>query len=207
MGKVKITSPAPACEKCGQAHVDAKGRPRCTGHTNGPTKEWPERPPAGPCRHYPIRGGTVCRNHGGGARQVRAKANKRLAAANLVEEYGAVMDPQRVMAEVGCVAFSDIGELYDPRGFLKPLLEWPEGIRRAVSSIKFVRRNVSAGDGHMDDVIEIKLWSKPQKLENAMKHHGQLKENVELSGNPELVKLLLEGRKRVADARNSKDRG
>lgn len=35
------------------------------------------------CTHWAIRGGTVCRHHGGGAPQVRAAANRRLEAAEL----------------------------------------------------------------------------------------------------------------------------
>lgn len=52
------------CNKCGQVHE------RCAGHNRT----------GKPCRLYPIRGGTVCRSHGGAAPQTRAAANRRLAA-------------------------------------------------------------------------------------------------------------------------------
>lgn len=44
---------------------------KCVGHSSQTGK---------PCQKYPIRGGTVCRKHGGAAPQVQAKAKERLAA-------------------------------------------------------------------------------------------------------------------------------
>jgi hypothetical protein len=41
-----------------------------------------------PCRSWAIRGGNVCRKHGGGAPQVRAKANRRLRAKELATHTG-----------------------------------------------------------------------------------------------------------------------
>jgi hypothetical protein len=48
-----------------------------------------------PCRAHPIRGGTVCRVHGGMAPQVRAAAERRLEARRIDIEAG------RLMGQVG----------------------------------------------------------------------------------------------------------
>lgn len=71
------------CRACGEVHA------RCAGHVkNGPR--------AGkPCTHHPIRGGTVCTHHGGGAPQVRAAANRRLAELRRRGEVG------KLLAELG----------------------------------------------------------------------------------------------------------
>lgn len=53
-----------ACERCGLSH------PRCKGHNKA----------GKPCGHMAIRGGVVCRLHGGSAPQVQAKAMERLMA-------------------------------------------------------------------------------------------------------------------------------
>lgn len=45
----------------------------CTAHADRGSR---------PCRHFPMRGTTVCRSHGGAAVQVRAKAAGRLAMAD-----------------------------------------------------------------------------------------------------------------------------
>ena len=42
-----------------------------------------------PCRNWAIRGGYVCRMHGGAAPQVRAKAAARLEAARIYREWAA----------------------------------------------------------------------------------------------------------------------
>ncbi|MCK9628495.1 MAG: hypothetical protein M0R37_07885 [Bacteroidales bacterium] len=45
---------------------------RCTAHSSRT---------GAPCKHYAIKGGTVCRTHGGAAPQVKAKAEERIALA------------------------------------------------------------------------------------------------------------------------------
>ncbi|MFC8517493.1 hypothetical protein [Streptomyces sp. NPDC057257] len=84
-------------------------RPTCTGKTK-----------RGPCKNSPIKGGTVCKFHGGSAPQVQAAARERLADAdrrNAMEKWGRTFgelapaeDPAVVMAELirearGNVAF------------------------------------------------------------------------------------------------------
>lgn len=76
----KKPEPAGRCPKCGQPH------PRCAGHS---------KRHGGPCSHWPIKGGTVCRFHGGNAPQVAAAARRRLLAA----EAGAQLDQLGVRIE------------------------------------------------------------------------------------------------------------
>jgi hypothetical protein len=147
----------------------------------------------------PMNGGFVCRKHGGGAPQVRAKAAWRQWQA-----LQAVADPKRVLAEVGCIGFSNIQDLCDANGKLLPINQWPEEAARAVKSIDIVRGNVDKGDGRYDEVVRLALWDKPRKLENAMKHHGQLTDKLELTGSINVIERLMAGRKRVADARGKK---
>lgn len=79
------------CSTCGQTH------PRgCTAHKDD------ER--TIPCRNWPVKGGMVCRYHGGRAPQVAAAAAKRLAerkAALAVETFGLprVVDPHEALLE------------------------------------------------------------------------------------------------------------
>ena len=61
-------------------HLTGSGRPRCSAHrTNGE-----------PCHKWPIRGGRVCRNHGGAAKHVQDAARRRIAA--LVDPALGVLD-------------------------------------------------------------------------------------------------------------------
>jgi phage terminase small subunit len=141
-------------------------------------------------------GGVVCDRHGGRAPQVRKKAEQRVR-----DMLAEAIDPDRVLREAGRVAYSDIRQLFDEKGQLLPIKEWPDDIARAVAGVEVVKRNVDSGDGKLDDVIKLKLWDKVSKLTNLMKYHGQLTEKVEVSGNVNVVERLLAGRKRVANAK------
>lgn len=66
-----------------------------------------------PCKNWPIRGGTVCRSHGGSAPQVRNKANERIAelvnpALALIAELIETGRAEDLPASVGLAAARDI---------------------------------------------------------------------------------------------------
>lgn len=130
-----------------------------------------------PCKGKPIIGGAVCRMHGGGAPQVLAKAQERIR-----EYVRQMVDPDRVLQEAARLAYSDIRELYDAKGRLKPVKDWPDHLAAAIGGVDTVRRNVDGSDGHTDDVIKVKAWDKPKALEMLMKHLGLLKDRIEHSG-------------------------
>jgi phage terminase small subunit len=115
----------------------------------------------------------VCRFHGGAAPQV-----KRAAAQRVADMLADAIDPNRVLREAGRLAYSDIRELFDADGNFLPIKQWPDDIARAVSSVEVVKKNVTTGDGKVDDVLKVRLWDKPGKLQDLMKHHGQLKETI-----------------------------
>lgn len=150
----------------------------------------------GPCKRYAILGGTVCATHGGRAPQVKAAAAQRLR-----DMLAEAIDPDRALREAGRIAFSDIRDLFDDSGNFRPIKQWPDDVARAVASVEVVKKNVTTGDGKVDDVLKVRLWDKVAKLTNLMKHHGQLKEQVELSGSVDVVQRLVEARKRLNEAR------
>jgi hypothetical protein len=151
-----------------------------------------------PCQRAPIQGGAVCYTHGGAAPQVKKAAAKRLL--HMLKE---VADPDRVMEEAGCLAFSNITELYDTEtGKLLPMSKWPEHAARAVKSIEVVRGNVDKGDGQFDEVVKIQLWDKPRKVENIMKHHGKLTEKLDVTLSDSRADRVLAARSRVDGKRS-----
>jgi phage terminase small subunit len=141
-------------------------------------------------------GGFVCAMHGGRAPQVRAKAAQRVA-----DMLADAIDPNRVLREAGRLAYSDIRKLYDEQGRLLPIRQWPDDIAAAVASIETARGNVDKGDGQFDQVTRIRLWDKPSKLANLMKHHGQLADKLEVSVTGTIEARLVHGRKRLAAAK------
>lgn len=126
-----------------------------------------------PCQRRPILGGTVCIMHGGKSPQVKAKAAERLAD---------LIDPDRALREAAKLAYSDIRQLFDEHGNLKPITEWPDAAAAGVSSVEIVKKNLAAGDGQTDTVHKLKLWDKSKNLEMLFKHLGLLTERIEHSG-------------------------
>ena len=136
--------------------------------------------------------------HGGSTPQVKRKAQQRLR--DLLAD---AIDPDRVLREVGRLAYSDVTELFDDHGRLLPVKMWPEDARRAVAGVEVVKRNADPGDGVTEDVIKVKLWDKTRNLEFLGKHNGLLTEKVELEIKGALVDRIRAGRERVASARRS----
>ena len=108
---------------------------------------------------------------------MRRKANERLAD---------LIDPDRALREAARLAYSDVRELYDEQGKLKPMKDWPDDLAAAIGGVEFVRRNVDGADGHSDDVIKVKVWDKPKALEMLFKNLGLLKETLEHKGAIEI---------------------
>lgn len=136
---------------------------QCTGHTRSGRQ----------CSNTPIIGGTVCRMHGGGAPQVKRKAQERLED---------LIDPNRLLRELAGAVYSDLREAFDEHGKLRPMHEWPEALARAVASVKTMKKNLQAGDGKTDDVVEIRLWDKMSAITLLMRHLKMLTDKVEHTG-------------------------
>lgn len=134
----------------------------------------------------------MCPKHGGGLPRVRAKAQQRVR-----DMLADAIDPDRVLRESGRLAYSDIRMLFDDQGNFLPIKQWPDDIARAVASVEVVKKNVTTGDGKVDDVLKVRLWDKVAKLTNLMKHHGQLTERLEVSGSVDVVERLAAARKRL----------
>ena len=140
------------------------------------------------CRKAAIRGGTVCHTHGGGAPQVQRKAKERLED---------LIDPDRALREAAKLAYSNIQDVLDDNGNVRPIKEWPRELAAAVSSIDITKKNLTAGDGKQEDVIRIRLWDKPSNLTLLFKHLNLLTERLHLSADKEILDRLMSARERV----------
>ena len=161
--------------------------PKCKAHSTRTGK---------PCRRWAIHGGTVCPTHGGSSGHV-----KKAAAQRVKDMLAEAVDPKRVLREAGRLAYSDIRRLFNEDGSLLPMRDWPDDIAHAVASVEFTRGNVDKRDGKLDDVVKVRLWDKPSKITDLMKHHGQLTDKLEISGNADLLARLDAGRRRAAEKR------
>lgn len=108
----------------------------------------------------------------------------------------------RVLEGLGRVAFSDLAEMVDPAtNSLLPLHQMPARVRAAIASVKLTKKNLTTGDGVVDDIVEIKLWPKVQALELLAKHYKLLTEVVQIEDADAAIAMLKRGRERVAAAK------
>jgi len=140
------------------------------------------------CKKAAILGGMVCRTHGGSAPQVKKKALERLED---------LIDPDRALREAAKLAYSNIQDVLDDDGNVRPIKEWPRELAAAVSSIDMTKKNLTAGDGKQEDVIRIRLWDKPSNLTLLFKHLNLLTERLHLSADKEILDRLMSARERV----------
>lgn len=126
------------------------------------------------CRGMAMRGSTVCRKHGG-----KAPQTLKAAARRLQRKLDEILDPDRVLEEIACVAFFDPGTVLDKDGNVLPFGQWPEESRRALAGWEVVKRNLVAGDGQLDTVLKTKLWDKGKALEMAAKIRQLYAEKVD----------------------------
>lgn len=93
------------------------------------------------------------------------------------------VNAHRVLSELASLGFSDVGELFSDDGKLKPLKEIRREMRAAIASVKVTKKNLVAGDGVLDDVVEVRLWEKTRALESLAKHLGLLTEKLKVDGD------------------------
>jgi hypothetical protein len=110
------------------------------------------------------------------------------------EQVTDLIDPDRALREVARLAYSDVGELFDEHGNLRPLHELPDHLATAIASITIVKRTRRAGEA--PDVIQkVRFWDKPKALAMLCMHLGLLKERSHFSDDAEL-RARLEARRR-----------
>lgn len=144
-----------------------------------------------PCKHWAIHGGAVCRTHGGAAPQVKRKAAERLAD---------LIDPDRILREAARLACSDVRDLFDDRGNLLPIKQWPDHMAAAVGGVEVIVKNAEAGDGHTDRIHKLKIWDKPKNIELLMRHLGLLNDKLDVTVNVDIVARVAEARRRFLAA-------
>jgi phage terminase small subunit len=117
---------------------------------------------------------------------VDVTASKLLAKPHIAAaiEHGMTTRVQRlgiqadhVASDIREAANLDTTELFDARGNLLPIRQMPAHVRRAIVSVKVVKRNITAGDGHVDEVYEVKLIDKGKMHEILAKHTGLYRED------------------------------
>ncbi len=91
----------------------------------------------------------------------------------------------------------DIRRLFDARGNYKPIHTLTAEEAFCIAGVKLVKRNLTAGDGQVDTVLELKIIDRSRYVEMAAKHHGLLTEKIEITGEVTLGEKIARARARL----------
>jgi len=78
----------------------------------------------------------------------------------------------RVLQDIDTAANLDIAEAFDAQQRLKSIHDMPLHLRRCITSIEVVKRNVAAGDGTQEYVHKVKFIDKGKMHELLTRHVG-----------------------------------
>lgn len=102
-----------------------------------------------------------------------------------------------IIQELLALAMSDIGEIYNEDGSVKPLHEIPANTRRAISGLDVEELFEGEGDDRKQTGISKRprLWDKTKALELLGKHLKMFTDKVELNQRPKVYRRDMTGRK------------
>ena len=113
----------------------------------------------------------------------------------------AELTASRTLEEMRRLAFSNVQDLFDENGDMRPIQELTREQAACIASIEVVMKNATAGDGKVDRILKVKTWDKPKVIEMLGKHFALLVDRVRVEGDDELIKALHAGRERAAKAK------
>ena len=125
--------------------------------------------------------------------QVQAYLRRRLDEASARAD----VSQEQILAELAALALSDVRELYDEAGNLRPPHEWPDRAAAAVAGVDTVMKRGASDDDAPTLVTKVKLWDKNSALDKIARHLGMYAEDNKqrnpLSGlNRDQMRALLD---------------
>ena len=120
-----------------------------------------------------------------------ARANIRLAVKGFIDKLVRPHDhsAERILKETALVAYSDLGDIFNDDGSLKPIKDMPEHVRRSISSIEVEEKTLGAGGETviaLSRLKKLRTWDKMAALTLMAKAQKLLTEKVEHSGTIEV---------------------
>jgi hypothetical protein len=105
---------------------------------------------------------------------------KREAEAKVLQKHA--LTAQRVLEEIALHSFSNVQDLFDEAGNLKPIHTLTRAQAAAISSFEVIKKNAEAGDGVTDVVHKVRVVDKLKTLELLAKHFALLTEKLDVKG-------------------------
>ncbi|VTS03336.1 terminase small subunit [Tuwongella immobilis] len=114
----------------------------------------------------------------------KVEIQNRIRELNAARSQRTEISADRVLAELGRIAFLDVRKLFTDNGTLRPLPELDEDTARAVSSVD-IHEEVSE-ESHAI-IKKIRTWDKVAALDKLARHLGLFVERLEHSGKVTIV--------------------
>ena len=130
-----------------------------------------------------------------GAKDAKTLARESGQAKALERE---ALTAERIMAEMALHTFSNVQDLFDECGNLKPIHTLTRAQAASIASLEVVKKNAEAGDGQTDLVHKVRVVDKLKTLEMLARCLAMFKDRLELSGTDALFARLASGRQRNA---------
>ncbi|HXJ44070.1 MAG TPA: terminase small subunit [Bryobacteraceae bacterium] len=124
------------------------------------------------------------------------EAGQAQALAEVQEK--AKLTAQRVLDEIALHSFSNVQDLFDEAGNLKPIHTLTREQAACISSLEVIKKNAQAGDGQTDIVHKVKVVEKTKSLEMLAKHFALLTDVVRVQDGDAILERLSRGKKRIA---------
>lgn len=125
-------------------------------------------------------------------RQDATRSDRYLAAMNDRAEWAIEM----VLKELRAIGFSDVRQLFNDDGSMKPPHEWPDGTAAAVASVETDELYEGVGKEREQIGItrKVKLWEKTKSLELLGKNMRMFVERVDIGAGKTLEDLIVGSR-------------
>lgn len=121
------------------------------------------------------------------------KIQRALAKMAAPVRVAAAIEVETVVAELGHVAFADVGDVFDEEGQVLPLKDWPEYLRRCVASFEVDQFGLPT---------KVRFWSKNDALDKLMRYLGAYQDSITVKHDLEAIERAINaGRDRLANLR------
>jgi len=110
----------------------------------------------------------------------------------------------RVLEELRRLSFSNVQDLFDEDGNLRPIQTLTREQAACIASLEVIKKNAEAGDGIIDVIHKVKCWDKTRSLEMVAKHFKLLTDVVRVEDANTLMGRLTGARDRLAKAKETK---
>lgn len=121
---------------------------------------------------------------------------KEAAAAKVIDQYA--ITAERITAEMALHTFSNVQDLFDEFGNLKPIHTLTREQAASIASLEVIKKNAEAGDGKTDIVHKVRIVDKLRTLEMLARCLAMFQDKLDVTGKLDGVMTLQDARNQLA---------